>query len=80
MLVSVNYKKELYSLPIEIVNQLVTYAQETKQKKSHVVAEAINAYIKEQQKKKLAQEAKTLIGMIHANTPNIQDIKAHKYD
>ena len=28
-----NYKKELYSLPIEIVNNLVEYAQKTHQKK-----------------------------------------------
>jgi predicted DNA-binding protein len=80
MTASQNYKKELYSLPIEIVNQLVAYAHETKQKKSHIVAEAITTYIKEREKKQLAQEAKSLIGMIHANTPDIQEIKAHKYD
>ena len=34
-----NYKKELYSLPLEIVNELIAYAKETKQKKSHIVAE-----------------------------------------
>jgi len=39
------YKKELYSLPIEIVESLVKYAKESKKKKSHIVAEAIKEYI-----------------------------------
>jgi len=75
-----NYKKELYSLPIEIVNELIAYAKETNQKKSHIVAEAIEEYIQNREKKQIAKRAKSLIGMIHANTPDIQEIKAHRYD
>lgn len=80
MSLSTTYKKELYSLPIEIVNELIAYAKETNQKKSHVVAQAIHEYMKKHAKIKLAQEAKSLIGIIHTNTPDIQVIKAHKYD
>ena len=80
MTVSTNYKKELYSLPIEIVNSLIAYAQETNQKKSHVVAEAINEYVKKRERVKLAQKAKSLIGLINNNTPNIQIIKANRND
>lgn len=74
------YKKELYSLPIEIVEELIVYAKESNKKKSHIVAEAIKEYIQDRERKKLAKEAKSLIGMIHANTPDIQEIKAHRYD
>ncbi len=74
------YKKELYSLPIEIVEELIAYAKESNKKKSHIVAEAIKEYIQDRERKKLAKEAKSLIGMIHANTPDIQEIKAHRYD
>lgn len=77
---STNYKKELYSLPTEIVDELVAYAKETNQKKSHIVAEAIAEYVHNREKKRIAKKAKSLIGMIHANTPDIQEIKAHKYD
>ena len=80
MTLSTNYKKELYSLPIDIVNELIAYAQETKQKKSHIVAEAIAEYMSKRARLKLAQEAKSLIGMISANTPNIQTIKANRDD
>ncbi len=75
-----NYKKELYSLPVEIVEALIAYAKESKKKKSHIVAEAIKAYIQDRERKKLAKEAKSLIGMIHQNTPDIQELKAHRYD
>ena len=80
MTVSTNYKKELYSLPIEIVNSLIDYAKETNQKKSHVVAEAIQEYVRKRERIKLAQKAKSLIGIISANTPNIQIIKANRND
>ena len=79
-MVSTNYKKELYSLPIEIVNSLIDYAKETNQKKSHVVAEAITEYVKKRERVKLAQKAKSLIGLINNNTPNIQIIKANRND
>ena len=80
MTLPVKYKKELYSLPIEIVEELVAYAKETNQKKSHIVSEAIAEYMQNREKKKLAQKAKSLIGMIHGNSPDIQEIKAHRYD
>ena len=74
------YKKELYSLPIEIVESLITYAKENKQKKSHIVAEAIQEYVKKRERIKLAEEAKKLIGIISNNSADIQEIKAFKYD
>jgi len=75
-----NYKKELYSLPIEIVNDLVEYAQKTHQKKSHIVAEALNEYIKKRDKEKEIKEALSLIGMISENSANIQEVKANRED
>ena len=74
------YKKELYSLPIEIVETLIEYAKENKKKKSHIVAEAIREYVTKKERLKLAKEAKELIGIINNNTPNIQDIKALRYE
>lgn len=80
MTASTNYKKELYSLPIEIVNALIAYAKDTNQKKSHIVAEAISEYMKKREEKKLINDALGLIGMIHDNAPDIQEIKASRYD
>jgi len=74
------YKKELYSLPLEIVESLISYAKENKQKKSHIVAEAIQEYVKKKERIKSAKEAKKIIGIISNNSLDIQDIKAHKYD
>jgi len=76
-----NYKKELYSLPVEIVNDLIAYAKETKQKKSHIVAEAIEEYMKKREKKKLVADALSIIGMIKVDEPipDIQEIKANRY-
>ena len=75
-----NYKKELYSLPIEIVNELIAYAKETNQKKSHIVAEAISEYMKKREEKQRIKDALSLIGMISSNSPNIQEIKANRSD
>jgi len=75
-----NYKKELYSLPIEIVDELVEFAKETKQKKSHIVAVALQEYMQKREDKKRIQDALSLIGMISENSPNIQEIKANRYD
>ena len=79
---TVNYKKELYSLPIEIVNDLVAYAKETNQKKSHIVAEAIEEYMKKREEKQRIKDALSLIGMIKVDEPipDIQVIKANRYD
>ena len=76
-----NYKKELYSLPTEIVDELIAYAKETKQKKSHIVAEAIAEYMKKREKKKLVEDALSIIGMIKVDEPipDIQEIKANRY-
>ena len=80
MTVSTNYKKELYSLPIEVVNDLIVYAKDTNQKKSHIVAEAISEYMQKREDKKLIKDALGLIGIIHENSPDIQEIKATRYD
>jgi len=74
------YKKELYSLPTEIVNDLIAYAKETKQKKSHIVAEAIAEYMKKREKKKLVEDALSIIGFAKGTIPDIQEIKANRYD
>ena len=74
------YKKELYSLPIEIVEELIAYAKESKKKKSHIVAEAIKEYIQDRERKKLAKEALSLIGFAKGSIPDIQEIKANRYD
>lgn len=75
-----DYKKELYSLPVEIVNELVAYAKETKQKKSHIVAEALEEYMKKREQKKLVKDALSLIGFAKGPIPDIQEIKANRYD
>jgi predicted DNA-binding protein len=77
---SSNYKKELYSLPVEIVDELVAYAKETNQKKSHIVAEAISEYMKQREQKKLVKDALSLIGFAKGPIPDIQEIKANRYD
>jgi len=74
------YKKELFSLPIDVVELLKEYAQETDKKKSHIVAEAIGEYVNNKRRKQLAQEFKLKMGIISANTPDIQVIKANRND
>ena len=74
------YKKELYSLPTEIVDELIAYAKETNQKKSHIVAKAIEEYMKKREKKKLVEDALSIIGFAKGTIPDIQEIKANRYD
>jgi hypothetical protein len=76
-----SYKKELYSLPIEIVDELVAYAKETHQKKSHIVADALAEYMKKRDEKKRIEEIRSVIGVIGGDmpTPDIQEIKASRY-
>jgi len=74
------YKKELYSLPADVAQRLKHYARTTQRKKSHIVAEAIDAYIREHTMKTTPNEALTLIGMLNHQTPDIQEIKAHRDD
>lgn len=74
------YKKELFSLPVNVVEKLKNYAQETGKKKSHIVAEAIEVYVAQSEKEKYINDALSLIGIISENTPDIQDIKANKDD
>ena len=80
MTAKIEYKKELFSLPSDIVELLKTYADETHKKKSHIVAEAIGEYVAKSKRKELAQEAKKMFGIISANTPDIQVIKANRDD
>ncbi len=81
MTANTRYKKELYSLPTEIVDELVAYAKETHRKKSHIVAEAIAEYMKKREKKKRIDEIRSVIGVIGGETPtpDIQEIKASRY-
>ncbi len=81
MTANTRYKKELYSLPTEIVDELVAYAKETHRKKSHIVAEAIAEYMEKREKKKEIEEALSIIGAVHSDTPvpDIQEIKANRY-
>jgi len=74
------YKRELYSLPAEIVDELEVYAKESHKKKSHIVATAIKEYMQKREQKKLAKEALGFIGIISGNSPDIQEIKANRYD
>lgn len=74
------YKRELYSLPVEIVDELKAYAKETHQKKSHIVAVAIEEYMRKREQKKLVKEALKFIGMAKGSVPDIQEIKANRYD
>ena len=80
MTAKVEYKKELFSLPLAIVEELQEYTEMTHQKKSHIVAKALESFLRENNRKKLAQEAKSIIGIISANTPDIQVIKANRND
>lgn len=74
------YKKELFSLPVDVVEKLKHYAEVTHKKKSHIVAEAIEAYVAQNEKEKYIEDALSLIGIISENTPDIQEIKANRDD
>lgn len=76
----VEYKKELFSLPLDISNSLKAYAKETHKKKSHIVAAAIEAYVRDNERKKYIEDGLSLIGIISENTPDIQVIKANRTD
>ncbi len=74
------YKKELFSLPVDVAETLKQYAEKTHKKKSHIVAEAISEYIAQNEKEKYIEDALSLIGIISENTPDIQEIKANRED
>jgi predicted DNA-binding protein len=74
------YKKELFSLPMDVVETLKKYAEETHKKKSHIVADAISEYIAQNEKEKYVEDALSLIGIISEDTPDIQEIKANRED
>jgi len=80
MTAKVEYKKELFSLPVKVSESLKAYAKETHKKKSHIVAEAIEAYVSRREKEKYIEDALSLIGIISENTPDIQVIKANRTD
>jgi len=80
MTAKIEYKKELFSLPVEVSEQLKEYAEQTHKKKSHIVAEAIEAYVEVNNKEQWRKDALSLIGMISENTPDIQEIKANRTD
>jgi len=80
MTAKVEYKKELFSLPVDVVETLKKYAVETHKKKSHIVAEAISEYIAQHEREKYVEDALSLIGIISENTPDIQEIKANRED
>ncbi len=74
------YKKELFSLPVDVVEDLKAYAYKTGKKKSHIVAEAIDEYVEKHQNKRLANELKSIIGFAKGDAGSIQEIKASRYD
>ncbi len=74
------YKKELFSLPVDVVEDLRAYAYKTGKKKSHIVAEAIDEYVEKYKRKQAAEDFRDIIGVISANTPDIQEIKANRAD
>jgi len=74
------YKKELFSLPVDVSEALKAYAKETHKKKSHIVAEAIAEYVKKEEEKQLLEDALSLIGSVKGSVPDIQDIKANRDD
>jgi predicted DNA-binding protein len=74
------YKKELFSLPVNVVEELKAYAYKSGKKKSHIVAEAIDEYVENHKRKQSAEDFRGLIGIISANTPDIQEIKANRSD
>jgi len=80
MILKKEYKKELFSLPIDVVDMLKDYAKETHKKKSHIVAEAIGEYVANKNRKKLAKKFKLNMGIISSNTADIQIIKANRDD
>ena len=80
MTTKIEYKKELFSLPIDVSERLKAYAKETHKKKSHIVAEAISEYVSHSEKEKYIEDALSLIGIISENTPDIQEIKANRDD
>lgn len=75
-----NYKRELYSLPLDIVDELKQFAAQTNQKKSHIVAQAIEEYIHKRARTNIKKDALKLIGIINTDTPDIQEIKAQRDD
>jgi predicted DNA-binding protein len=80
MTVKTEYKKELFSLPVEVSERLKEYAEQTHKKKSHIVAEAISEYVSHNEREKYIEDALSLIGIISDNTPDIQEIKANRTD
>ena len=80
MTTKIEYKKELFSLPVDVSERLKAYAKETHKKKSHIVAEAISEYVSHSEKEKYIEDALSLIGIISENTPDIQEIKANRDD
>lgn len=80
MTAKVEYKKELFSLPVDVSDKLKDFAEETHRKKSHIVAEAISEYVAKSDREKYIEDALSLIGIVSENTPDIQDIKANRDD
>lgn len=80
MTAKVEYKKELFSLPVDVSDKLKDFAEETHRKKSHIVAEAISEYVAQSEREKYIEDALSLIGIVSENTPDIQDIKANRDD
>ncbi len=74
------YTKALFSLPSELAESLRRYAEVTHKKKSHIVSEALSEYIEKHRQQVSAQEAKKIFGIIDADTPDIQEIKADRDD
>ncbi len=75
---SLGYKKELYSLPISVSQELQEYATEKNMKKSHIVVLALKDYLEKNRKTKNIEDSLSLIGLVNSGNDDIQDIKANR--
>ncbi len=72
------YKKELYSIPISISEELQQFAKEENMKKSHIVALALKEYLEKNRKSQRIEDALSLIGLVASGNSDIQEIKANR--
>jgi len=74
------YKKELFSLPLDVSETIEALAQQEHREKSHIVTDAIKAYAQKADRRRWKEEARSIVGIIKGGTADIQEIKAHRYD
>jgi len=74
------YKKDLFSLPLDVSETIEALARQEHRKKSHIVTDAIKAYAQKADRRRWKEEAKSIVGAIEGSAADIQEIKAHRYD